>query len=89
MILAQTVRSVKQISYQIARALNISGPFNIQLLAQDNAVKVIECNLRASRTFPFISKTLGVNFITLATKVMMGYACKPYNLALTGLKISL
>lgn len=65
----QTVRTVKQIASEISRALNISGPFNIQLLAKDNAVRVIECNLRASRTFPFISKTFDVNFITLATKV--------------------
>eukprot|EP00602_Paraphysomonas_sp_CaronLab_P004988 CAMPEP_0185029084 /NCGR_PEP_ID=MMETSP1103-20130426/15178_1 /TAXON_ID=36769 /ORGANISM="Paraphysomonas bandaiensis, Strain Caron Lab Isolate" /LENGTH=1476 /DNA_ID=CAMNT_0027563701 /DNA_START=111 /DNA_END=4541 /DNA_ORIENTATION=- len=78
----QTVRKVKSIASQIARALNISGPFNIQLLAKDNYVKVIECNLRASRTFPFISKTLDANFITLATKVMMGYECRPYNISL-------
>jgi len=77
-----TVRTVKQVAAQIAMALRISGPFNIQLLARDNTVKVIECNLRASRTFPFISKTFDVNFITLATKVMMGYPCKPYNISL-------
>ena len=80
----QTVRAVKQIAAQIAAALRISGPFNIQLLAKDNMVKVIECNLRASRTFPFISKTFDVNFITLATRVMMGYPCKPYNISLYG-----
>lgn len=78
----QTVRTVKQIASQIAQALNISGPFNIQLLAKGNAVKVIECNLRASRTFPFISKTFDVNFITLATKIMMRYPCKPFNISL-------
>jgi carbamoyl-phosphate synthase large subunit len=78
----QTVRQVKQIASQIALALNISGPFNIQFLAKDNMVKVIECNLRASRTFPFISKTFDVNFITLATKVMLGYPCKPYSINL-------
>jgi carbamoyl-phosphate synthase/aspartate carbamoyltransferase len=77
-----TVRTVKHIASQIAKALNISGPFNIQFLAKDNMVKVIECNLRASRTFPFISKTLDANFITLATKVMLGYPCKPYNISL-------
>ncbi len=77
-----TVRTVKQIACQIAEALHISGPFNIQLLAKGNAVKVIECNLRASRTFPFISKTFDVNFITLATKVMMGYPCKPFTISL-------
>ena len=78
----QTVRKVKQIAQQIARALKISGPFNIQFLAKDNMIKVIECNLRASRSFPFISKTFDVNFITLATKVMLGYPCKSYNISL-------
>jgi carbamoyl-phosphate synthase len=80
----QTVRKVKRIASEISRALNITGPFNIQLLAQDNYVKVIECNLRASRTFPFISKTLDANFITLATAVMMGVDCTPYNISLIG-----
>lgn len=80
----QTVRQVKTIASQIAAALKISGPFNLQLLARANAVKVIECNLRASRTFPFVSKTLDVNFITLATKVMLGYPCKPYQISLYG-----
>ena len=73
---------MKRIASQIALALNISGPFNIQFLAKDNMVKVIECNLRASRTFPFISKTFDANFITLATKVMLGYPCKPYSINL-------
>jgi carbamoyl-phosphate synthase len=80
----QTVRQVKNIASQIAAALNISGPFNIQLLAKGNMVKVIECNLRASRTFPFISKTLDANFIALATRAMMGGPCKPYNISLYG-----
>ena len=80
----QTARVVKQMAMAIAAALKISGPFNIQFLAKDNMVKVIECNLRASRTFPFISKTFDVNFITLATKVMMGYPCKPFNISLYG-----
>lgn len=83
-----TVRTVKQIASQIALALNISGPFNIQLLAKENAVRVIECNLRASRTFPFISKTFDTNFITLATKVMLGYPCKPFNISLYGTSTS-
>ena len=61
-----------------------AGPFNIQLLAKGNVVKVIECNLRASRTFPFVSKTFDVNFITLATKVMLGYPCKPFQISLYG-----
>ena len=52
--------------------MNISGPFNIQYLAKDNDIKVIECNLRASRSFPFVSKVLKINFIELATKVMLG-----------------
>lgn len=78
----QTVRVVKNIASVIAQALQISGPFNIQLLAKGNAVKVIECNLRASRTFPFISKTFNLNFITLATKIMRGYPCKPYIISL-------
>jgi len=78
----QTVRTVKQIASQVALALNITGPFNMQLLAKDNMVKVIECNLRASRTFPFISKTFGVNFITLATQVMLGHPVKPFNISL-------
>ena len=78
------VRNIKNVANQIAASLNISGPFNIQFLAKDNMVKVIECNLRASRTFPFISKTFDVNFITLATKVMMGYPCKPFNISLHG-----
>lgn len=84
----QTVRQVKNIASQIALALNISGPFNIQLLAKGNMVKVIECNLRASRTFPFISKTLDANFIALATRAMMGQPCKPYNISLYGKDIS-
>ena len=77
-----TVREVKRIASEIARALNISGPFNIQFLGVGNTVKVIECNLRASRTFPYVSKTFGANFITLATKVMLGIPCKAYNISL-------
>ena len=68
----ETVRRIKKISGQIAKALNISGPFNIQYLAKNNDIKVIECNLRASRSFPFVSKVLKLNFIDLATKVMLG-----------------
>ena len=68
----ETVRRIKRISRQIAKELNISGPFNIQYLAKDNDIKVIECNLRASRSFPFVSKVLKINFIELATKVMLG-----------------
>lgn len=68
----ETVRRIKRISRQIAEALNISGPFNIQFLAKDNDIKVIECNLRASRSFPFVSKVLKINFIDLATRIMLG-----------------
>lgn len=70
-IYVQTVRRIKQITREIARALQITGPFNIQFLAKDNSIKVIECNLRASRSFPFVSKVLKINFIELATKVML------------------
>ena len=68
----ETVRRIKRISKQIAKELNISGPFNIQYLAKGNEIKVIECNLRASRSFPFVSKVLKINFIELATRVMLG-----------------
>ena len=68
----ETVRRIKRISREIARELHISGPFNIQFLARDNDIKVIECNLRASRSFPFVSKVLKINLIELATKVMLG-----------------
>ena len=68
----ETVRRIKKISAQIAKELNISGPFNIQYLARDNEIKVIEGNLRASRSFPFVSKVLKINLIELATKVMLG-----------------
>ncbi len=68
----ETVRRIKKIARAIAGALDISGPFNIQFLAKENAIKVIECNLRASRSFPFVSKVLKIDFIELATKVMLG-----------------
>ena len=68
----ETGRRIKRISRQIAKELNISGPFNIQFLAKNNEVKVIECNLRASRSFPFVSKVLKRNFIETATRVMLG-----------------
>ena len=68
----ETARRIKKISKKIARQLNISGPFNIQFLARDNDIKVIECNLRASRSFPFVSKVLKINFIELATRIMLG-----------------
>ena len=68
----ETVRRIKKIAKKIASALEISGPFNIQFLAKDNEIKVIECNLRASRSFPFVSKVLKINLIELATKVMLG-----------------
>ncbi|MCD7932103.1 MAG: carbamoyl-phosphate synthase (glutamine-hydrolyzing) large subunit [Tannerellaceae bacterium] len=68
----ETMRRIKRISKKIAKELNISGPFNIQFLAKGNEIKVIECNLRASRSFPFVSKVLKINFIELATQVMLG-----------------
>ncbi len=72
----ETVRRIKKISAQIAHELCISGPFNIQYLARDNEIKVIECNLRASRSFPFVSKILKINLIELATKIMLGIDVK-------------
>ena len=68
----ETMRRIKRISRKIAKELNISGPFNIQFLARENDIKVIECNLRASRSFPFVSKVLKINLIELATKIMLG-----------------
>lgn len=68
----ETVRRIKRVARDIAKALDITGPFNIQFLAKDNEIKVIECNLRASRSFPFVSKVLKLNFIEMATKVMLG-----------------
>ncbi len=68
----ETMRQIKEFSAAIAKSLNINGPFNIQFLAKDNKVKVIECNLRASRSFPFVSKTLKKNFIEIAAKVIVG-----------------
>lgn len=89
----ETMRRIKKVSSQIARALNISGPFNIQFLAKNNDIKVIECNLRASRSFPFVSKVLKINFIDLATKVMLGIpVSKPaksaFDLDYVGIKAS-
>ncbi|MDR1671560.1 MAG: carbamoyl-phosphate synthase large subunit, partial [Alistipes sp.] len=68
----ETARRVKKIAREVAKGLQITGPFNMQLMAKNNDIKVIECNLRASRSFPFVSKVLKVNFIELATKVMLG-----------------
>lgn len=68
----ETMRRVKMITREIARELKITGPFNIQFIAKDNEVKVIECNLRASRSFPFVSKTLKINFVEIATRLMLG-----------------
>ena len=68
----ETVRRCKRVGRQIAKELHINGPFNIQFMARDNDILVIECNLRASRSFPFVSKVLKINFIELATRVMLG-----------------
>merc|ERR1719247_931266 len=71
-LFVETHRRVKMIGQKLCRALKISGPFNIQFICKENEVKVIECNLRASRSMPFISKTYNVNFIDIATRVMLG-----------------
>jgi carbamoyl-phosphate synthase large subunit len=68
----ETIRRIKKIAREIAQSLEITGPFNMQFLAKDNDIKVIECNLRASRSFPFVSKVMKLNLIELATKVMLG-----------------
>jgi carbamoylphosphate synthase large subunit/anthranilate/para-aminobenzoate synthase component II len=77
-----TIRHVKRYGSAIAKSLNITGPFNIQFMGKGNQVQVIECNLRASRTFPFVSKTLKHNFISLATRAMCGLRPKPYRISL-------
>ena len=92
-IYVETVRRIKRISRQIAKNLHINGPFNIQFMARDNDILVIECNLRASRSFPFVSKVLKLNFIDLATKVMLGLpVAKPnknlFDLDYVGIKAS-
>ncbi len=89
----ETVRRIKKIAKKIAMALEISGPFNIQFLAKENAIKVIECNLRASRSFPFVSKVLKINLIELAAKVMLGLKPAPprksaFDLDYVGIKAS-
>merc|ERR1712054_206639 len=76
-LFVETHRRVKVIGQKLCRALKISGPFNIQFICKDNEVKVIECNLRASRSMPFISKTYNVNFIDIATRVMLGLSVRP------------
>jgi carbamoyl-phosphate synthase large subunit len=75
----ETMRRIKKITEKIARSLKIHGPFNIQFIAKGNEVKVIECNLRASRSFPFVSKILKANFIDIATRVIMGHAVPKFN----------
>ena len=89
----ETMRRIKKISGRIAKALHISGPFNIQFLAKDNDIKVIECNLRASRSFPFVSKVSKQNFIDTATRVMLGLnvdkpAKSAFDLDYVGIKAS-
>ena len=75
----ETIRRIKKIARSIAKELNISGPFNMQFLAKDNDIKVIECNLRASRSFPFVSKVLKYNFIDMATRIMLGEKVEALN----------
>ncbi len=89
----ETVRRIKKIARKISDGLHISGPFNIQFLAKENDIKVIECNLRASRSFPFVSKVLKINFIELATRVMIGEKVVPpeksaFDLDYVGIKAS-
>ena len=89
----ETARRIKKIARKIAEALKISGPFNIQFLARENDIKVIECNLRASRSFPFVSKVLKINFIELATRIMIGEKVTPpsksaFDLDYVGVKAS-
>jgi carbamoyl-phosphate synthase large subunit len=75
----ETMRRIKKITEKIAMTLNINGPFNIQFIAEGNNLKVIECNLRASRSYPFVSKVLKVNFIDIATRVIMGKTYPKFN----------
>jgi len=75
----ETIRRIKKIARVVAKALDISGPFNMQFLAKDNDIKVIECNLRASRSFPFVSKVLKYNFIDMATRIMLGLPVEALN----------
>ncbi|GHV67131.1 carbamoyl-phosphate synthase (glutamine-hydrolyzing) [Bacteroidia bacterium] len=89
----ETIRRIKKIARAIAKELNISGPFNIQFLAKDNDIKVIECNLRASRSFPFVSKVLKYNFVEMATRIMLGETVEPlhksvFDLDYVGVKAS-
>lgn len=89
----ETARRIKKISKKIAKELNISGPFNIQFLARENDIKVIECNLRASRSFPFVSKVLKMNLIEMATRIMLGLpverpASSIFDLEYVGIKAS-
>lgn len=74
----ETISRIEEATRKIGNALNVTGPFNIQFIAKDNEIKVIECNVRASRSFPFISKVMGVDLIEMATKVIMGQSVEPY-----------
>ncbi|KAI9848484.1 MAG: hypothetical protein M1838_000507 [Thelocarpon superellum] len=74
----ETVRRIEEATQKIGNALNVTGPFNIQFIAKDNAIKVIECNVRASRSFPFVSKVMGVDLIEMATKAIMGVPVAEY-----------
>ncbi|KAK4523440.1 hypothetical protein GAYE_PCTG60G1336 [Galdieria yellowstonensis] len=87
-----TVRKVEEATIKVANALNVTGPMNIQFIAKNNEIKVIECNLRASRSFPFVSKTLGIDLAKMATKIMIGKSVKPYpvhvnSIPLVGVKV--
>ena len=73
----ETIKRIKKVTNKIAQNLNITGPFNIQFISKENEIKVIECNLRASRSFPFVSKTLDANFIEIATNIMLQTKYQP------------
>ena len=74
---SETLIKVRKVCRSVGHALQVSGPFNLQIIAKENNLKVIECNVRVSRSFPFVSKTLGVDFVALATRVLLGLPCEP------------
>ena len=73
----ETLTKIRKVCRAVGHALQVSGPFNLQIIAKENNLQVIECNVRVSRSFPFVSKTLGVDFVALATRVILGLTCDP------------
>ena len=73
----ETLTKIRKVCRAVGHALQVSGPFNLQIIAKENNLQVIECNVRVSRSFPFVSKTLGVDFVALATRVILGLTCEP------------